>query len=400
MHKLYYIAVIIFAGLVMARIVSKLKLPNVTGYLLAGILIGPSILNLVPKDAASSMTIISEMALGFIAYGIGSEINFKRMKKVGKSLITITFLEALIPVLLVSISMIFIFKQPVAFSIVIGAIAAATAPAATIMVVKQYRAKGPVVDTLLPVVAMDDGVAIIAFGMAFTIAKSLISSTESFSIVRAILVPIWEIILALGLGLALGLVLSFIIPKTKDEDELLSVVVASIFIAIGFAELLNVSTLLVCMMLGITISNLAHNSLRAINVINRLTPPVFIIFFTLAGVELDFAVLKYAGLMGIGYVVIRSIGKVLGAYIGAKVTNANEMVQKYLGLTLLPQAGVAIGLSLIAEKLMPTHGSTIRTIILASTVIYELVGPLITKIALIKAGEIDVKKIGAKKTAV
>ena len=157
---------------------------------------------------------------------------------------------------------------------------------------------------------------------------------------------------------------------------------------------------LVCMMLGITISNLAHNSLRAINVINRLTPPVFIIFFTLAGVELDFAVLKYAGLMGIGYVVIRSIGKVLGAYIGAKVTNANEMVQKYLGSTLLPQAGVAIGLSLIAEKLMPTHGSTIRTIILASTVIYELVGPLITKIALIKAGEIDVKKIGAKKTAV
>lgn len=377
----------------MAKLVSKFKLPDVTGYLLAGLLIGPSILKLVPEDAANSLTIISEAALGFIAYSIGSEINFNHLKKVGKALITITFFEALLPVILVALSMVFIFKQSLAFSIVIGAIAAATAPAATIMIIRQYKAKGPVVDTLLPVVAMDDGVAIIAFGIAFTIAKSLINSGGQFSVVQAVILPIWEIILALGVGFVLGIVLCYIIPRVKGEDELLCAVIVSIFVSIGVADLLNVSTLLVCMMLGISVSNLSQNSVRALSIINRVTPPIYIAFFTLSGVELDLGILRFAGLMGIGYVVIRAIGKATGAYIGAKITNSHEMVQKYLGFTLLPQAGVAIGLSMIAQSVMPELGSTIRTIILASTVIYELVGPVIAKTALIKAGEIRLGEI-------
>lgn len=377
----------------MAKLVSKFKLPDVTGYLLAGLLIGPSILKLVPEDAANSLTIISEAALGFIAYSIGSEINFNHLKKVGKALITITFFEALLPVILVALSMVFIFKQSLAFSIVIGAIAAATAPAATIMIIRQYKAKGPVVDTLLPVVAMDDGVAIIAFGIAFTIAKSLINSGGQFSVVQAVILPIWEIILALGVGFVLGIVLCYIIPRVKGEDELLCAVIVSIFVSIGVADLLNVSTLLVCMMLGISVSNLSQNSVRALSIINRVTPPIYIAFFTLSGVELDLGILRFAGLMGIGYVVIRAIGKATGAYIGAKITNSHEMVQKYLGFTLLPQAGVAIGLSMIAQSVMPELGSTIRTIILASTVIYELVGPVIAKTALIKAGEIRLAEI-------
>lgn len=393
MNQLYYVAIIILSGMIMARLVSKFKLPHVTGYLLAGVLIGPSILNLVPKEAGDSLTIISEAALGFIAYSIGSEMNFKNLKKVGKSLITITIFEALIPAILVTLTMIYVFKQPLAFSIVIGAIASATAPAATIMVIKQYKAKGKIVDTLLPVVAMDDGVAIISFGIAFSIAKSLMKSGGSFSIIQAILIPLWEIILALGVGLAVGVVLCYLIPKIKGEDELLSAVIVSVFISIGFSQLLNISTLLVCMMIGITVSNLVHNSKRALNVINRITPPIFIAFFTLSGIDLNLGALKYAGLMGIAYVVVRSIGKILGAYMGARITNSNNTVQKYLGLTLLPQAGVAIGLSMIAQTVMPTMGSTIRTIILASTVIYELLGPYIAKTALIKAGEIDIKAL-------
>lgn len=388
MHVLFYVAVVVFSGIIMARLVSKAKLPHVTGYLLAGVLIGPSILNIVPKGVSIQLDVISEAALGFIAYSIGSEINFNHLKKIGKSLIAITFLEALTPVILVTLTMIYLFKQPVPFAIVLGSIAAATAPAATIMVIKQYKAKGSVVDTLLPIVAMDDGVAIISFGVAFTIAKSLVEAGGKFSIVQAVLVPIGEIILALGLGFAIGFLLCYFIPKIKGEDELLSVVLASIFAAIGIADLLNVSTLLVCMMVGITISNVSTNSKRALNIINRLTPPVYIAFFTIAGIELDLSVLRYAGLMGIGYIVVRSIGKAAGATIGAKITNSPKTVQKYLGFTLLPQAGVAIGLSMIAQTVMPEFGATIRTIILASTVVYELVGPVIAKTALIKAGEI------------
>ncbi len=390
MNKLYYIAIIILFGMIMGRVVSKFKLPKVTGYLLAGVLIGPSILNLVPKEAASSLAIISEAALGFIAYSIGSEMNFENLKKVGKSLIIITMFEALIPAVLVSLTMIYIFKQPLAFAITIGAIASATAPAATIMVIKQYEAKGPVVDTLLPVVAMDDGIAIICFGIAFSIAKSLMKAGGSFSIVQGIFMPIVEIIIAIGVGFTIGFILSYILPKIKGEDELLSFVIVSIFIGIGLAEFLNVSTLLVCMMIGITVSNFASNSFRAISIINRITPPLFIGFFTLSGIDLNLGALKYAGLMGLGYVIARSIGKISGAFIGSKITNRDENVQKYLGLTLLPQAGVAIGLSMIAETVMPSLGSTIRTIILASTVIYELFGPYIAKTALMKAGEIKI----------
>lgn len=390
MHQLYYVAVIILSGILMAKLVGKFKLPHVTGYLIAGILIGPSVLKLIPREAVGGFSIISEAALGFIAYSIGSEIKLEHLKKAGKTLITITLFESLTPVLLVTLAMIFIFKQPIPFSITIGAIAAATAPAATIMVIKQYKAKGPVVDTLLPVVAMDDGVAIIAFGIAFTIAKGLVKSGGQFSLVQAILLPIGEIILALALGFAIGLLLTYLMPKLKGEDELLSIVVALIFIAIGFAEFLNVSTLLVCMMTGITVANLSENSVKTLNVIDRITPPIFIAFFTLAGVELELGILRYAGLLGIGYIVFRTIGKSLGAYVGSRIAKAHINVQKYLGFTLLPQAGVAIGLSMVAQSVMPSLGGTIRTVILASTVIYELVGPLISKTALIKAGEIKI----------
>lgn len=390
MDKLFYMGIIIIAGLIMAKVISYLKLPNVTGYLVGGLIIGPSILGLIPHDVVSSFSIISEAALGFIAYGIGSEFNYKNLKAVGKGVIIITVFEALGAVLAVDLAMIFIFRQSVEFSIVLGAIAAATAPAATMMVVRQYKAKGPLVNTLLPIVAMDDAVGIILFGVSMAIAKSITSGKGSLSIGRAILCPSLEIIIALLLGLAIGIVVSFIGYKASGEDQLLCIVIAVVFIASGIANYLNVSSLLVCMMVGATVANLAPNSTRILSITDRFTPPLFIAFFTIAGADLNLSILKDVGVIGFGYIIVRVIGKIIGASTGAVVAKSPDVVKKYLGITLIPQAGVAIGLSLIAQTVLPDCGDAIRTIILSATVIYELIGPVVTKIAIKKAGEIGV----------
>lgn len=389
MHLLYYLGIILFSGIIIGKVVSFFKLPKVTGYLVAGVLIGPSILNLVPSDAAAKLTIIPDAALGFIAYSIGSEFNFENLKALGKRIFTITILEALGAVLLVDIVMIFIFKMSIPFSITLGSIAAATAPAATLMVIKQYKAKGPVVNTLLPVVAMDDAVGIIIFGISTTIAGALINNNSNFSVAKAIFVPILEIIYALFLGLIVGFVLSIISKKTEGEDQLLCITIAALFFTIGISTNLNISPLLSCMMVGATITNIAPTNSRTLSVIDRFTPPVFIAFFTIAGIELNLAMLTKVGFVGVGYIIARLIGKIFGAGIGSKLSNCPKTVQKYLGLTLVPQAGVAIGLAMMAETLMPKFGSSIRTIILSATVIYELIGPILTKTALIKAGEIS-----------
>ncbi|MBU5439926.1 cation:proton antiporter [Tissierella sp. MSJ-40] len=391
MHILFYVAIILLAGMGTAKILAKFKLPNVTGYLIAGLIIGPSILGLIPKDSTEQLSIISEVALAFIAYSIGSEFNLEHLKKVGKGIITITMFEALTAVVLVDLTMIFIFKQSVPFSIVLGAIAAATAPAATLMVVRQYKAKGPVVNTLLPVVAIDDAVGIMAFGISTTIAKSLINNSTNISIYGLVIYPLIEILGALILGFVMGLFLILISKKSKGEDELLSIVIAILFATAGIAIRFNFSSLLACMMVGATLTNLAPNNKKLFNAAEKFTPPIFISFFTIAGVQLNLSILKEVGLIGAGYVIIRVIGKMLGAYVGAKISDLPQTVQKYLGFTLIPQAGVAIGLSMIAQNILPlSYGAQIRTIVLAGTVVYELVGPLITKTALIKAGEINI----------
>ncbi len=392
MHILYYIAVILFSGIIMARIVSKFKLPNVTGYLLAGVIIGPSVLKLVPDNVTSSLSVISVAALGFIAYSIGSELNIEHLNKSGASIIWITLLEALGAVIIVDLAMIFIFRQPVAFSLVVGAIATATAPAATIMVIRQYKAKGPLVGTLLPVVAMDDAVAIIVFGLSTAVAHAITNADKNVAVWVSILSPIREIIIALLIGFLIGLGLSYFSRKAKGEEELLSFTIAAIFLTVGLSYLLDVSSLLACMMVGATISNMAYNKNRLFSVVDRFTPPIFIAFFTLAGAELKLNILRQVGLVGVGYIVFRVIGKMLGAYLGAKFTGAPAAVRKYLGLALIPQAGVAIGLSMIAEQILPGMGVVIRTIILSATVVYELIGPVAAKVALLKAGEITVKE--------
>lgn len=390
MHPLYYLSLILLAGLFLARIVNVFKLPNVTGYILAGMLIGPSFLGIIPREVVSSFNIISEAALGFIAYSIGGELSIKHLRRMGSSILVITLAESLGAVLVVIAAMALIFKQPLPFSFMIGSIAAATAPAATIMVIRQYNAKGPLVDTLFPVVALDDAVAIMVFGIAVGISQSLpMASTGVIAMIMLTGRLILEIFIALGLGLCVGLFLSVISRYLRGHDTLLSFAIACIFLTVGVASYFNVSSLLACLALGAAVTNLVYRSDRVLSVIDRFTPPIFVSFFAISGADLQISVLRQVGLLAIGYVIFRMIGKVLGSYLGAKWTNAPAVVQKYLGLALAPQAGVAIGLSLVAEKALPGIGIVLRNIILGSTVIYELIGPVVAKQALMMAGEIS-----------
>ena len=392
MNTLYYVAIVLLAGLLMAKLASRAKLPNVTGYLVGGLIIGPYLLKLIPKDVVGQMGIISEAALGFIAFSIGSEFSLKHLKQLGSGIITLTIVQALVTFAAVVVAVALVFGRSIEAALVIGAIGVATAPAATLLVIRQYNAKGPVVDTLIPVVAIDDAVGIIVFGLCMTLAKAKHFPSENVSLLMSIINPVWEIILALLIGTVLGIVLSFVAGKIKNEEELLGITIGVVLSGVALASKLNVSSLLLCMTIGAVLINLVTGSPKVFKLVDRFTPPIYVLFFTLSGADLDLNILRNVGLIGIGYIISRSIGKISGAYVGAKIIKSPPVVQKYLGITLLPQAGVAIGLSLVAQKVLPEFGASIRTIVLFSTLIYELLGPVLTKIALVKAGEIDISK--------
>ncbi|MCG8483010.1 MAG: cation:proton antiporter [Clostridia bacterium] len=390
MHVLFTIGIIILVGLIMGKLVSFIKLPHITGYLIGGLIIGPSFLGIIPHEDILELRIIAEIALGFIAYTIGCEFNFSSLKETGKSVIIITIFQALGAVVLVDLVMIFVFDLPVGFALILGAIATATAPGPILMIVKQYKAKGPVVDTLLPLVALDDALGIVIFGICTAIAQTLFAANVQLSISNMILLPAKEIGASVIIGVALGLILGYVISKVKEEDLIMPIIVSIIFIGVGLSHEFHASPILLCMILGGTVSNMVPHAkyLKVIYRIESFTPPIYIAFFTTAGVELDLEMVKTVGLIGSGYIVVRMIGKILGAYVGGVIAKSPDTVKKYLGLTLIPQAGVAIGLAMVAESVLgEPYGSEIRTIILAATVVYELIGPLMAKIAIFKAGE-------------
>lgn len=364
----------------------KIKLPNVTGYLIFGLLAGPYCFKLLSFEVVEQFSIIPEIALGFIAFSIGAEFKLSYLKQVGKAPVIIAFAEAFGAVLVVDMILL-ATGNDVAFSLVLGAIAAATAPAATLMVVRQYKAKGPVTSTLLPVVAIDDAVALMAFGLSVALAKA-ITSHGSASLVTTLLDPVIEIVGALIFGAILGVILKFATDWFTGRGNRLSVSVAMILICIGISNLAGFSPLLACMAMSSVYVNISKVSGKVFEQVDRFTPPVFMLFFFISGAELDIRILPAVGVIGILYVLFRVFGKILGAAFGAKISHAEPVVRKYLGYTLIPQAGVAIGLAGIAMSVVPEYGNKIKTIILCGTVIYELVGPVITKMALKKAGEI------------
>lgn len=389
MESIYALAVLIASGLIFSRLLGKFKFPDVTGYLIGGILIGPSVLGLLSQDQVKGMEVLSTIALSFIAFSIGSEMDLRAIKKMGSKIIIVTIFEALGAFLFVTASMLLIFKQDWAFSLAIGSISCATAPAATLMVIRQYKAKGPLVDVLIPVVALDDAVCIIAFGIASFMANALING-ESLNIATMVGKPLLEILMSIGLGTVAGFIYSLIAKKVRNDGENLSFTLAMIFLVTAAALKLNLSGLLTLMVMGVVITNVGHVNKRYLDLVNAITPPIFVCFFVLSGADLNLTNLKSVGIVGIGYVVSRVIGKYLGSMVSTKISGFDQSVQRNLGLTLVPQAGVALGLSLIAANIIHgDHGQYIRTIILGATIVYELIGPLLAKFALKRAGCIE-----------
>lgn len=383
------LAIALFLALLFSKLVKILKLPNVTGYLIAGLIAGPYCLKILSKDMITQLAIVPEVALGCIAFSIGAEFKLSYLKRVGKTPVIIAITEGIGATLLVSLVLI-LTGNDVAFSLILGAIASATAPAATLMVVRQYKAKGPVTNMLLPVVAIDDAVAVIAFGISVAIAKT-INSGESVSLWSTLLDPIIEIFGAIVFGVIFGFVLKYLTNWFTGRGNRLSAVIASIFLCIGVSKILGFSSLMACITMSAIYVNTSKVSETVFEQMDRFTPPIFMLFFFVSGADLDISILPSVGMIGLLYVVLRVAGKVLGVAFGSSITKVEPVVKKYLGYTLIPQAGVAIGLSAVAMTVVPEYGTQIRTIVLCGTVIYELFGPVATKIALKKAGEIQIR---------
>ena len=403
------IAIILLTGLLFGKLARVFKLPNVTGYLVGGVLLIvvfklTNIYQFFDKYK-EGLELIPTLALSFIAFSIGAEFEFSYLKVVGTKPIIIAIMEALGAVLFVLAGLLVlhlinpnIISVPVA--LMLSAIASATAPAATIMVIKQYKAKGEVTQNLLSVVAIDDAVALMLFGIMFAISNTITSTTD-VNIVWSIAKPLLEVIISLGIGFVAGFIITYLLKWFTGRGNRLCVVLVFLLILsvsdVIFTDLIGVdisiSTLLACMMAGAVFTNTNDNEkvTLVMELLDRFTPPLLIMFFVISGADLDLSSITKVGLIGVIYIIFRVIGKVGGAAIGAKVTRSSENVSKYLGWALVPQAGVAIGLSLVAVKSLGAsdpHAAIIRTVVLCATLVYELVGPFMSKLALKKAGEI------------
>lgn len=389
MNTLFSLSLAMIVGLLMTRIMKKINLPNVTGYLIAGLLVGPYCLNIFTTENVESYTVLTNAALGFIAFSIGGEFKLSSLKQLGAKIFLITLFEAVGATALVSTVMILLGINT-SLALVLGAIASATAPAATLMVVRQYKAKGPVTSTLLPVVAVDDAVCLMLFSILSSVAKT-VGKGDGFNIKETLVMPIVEILGSLVIGFAVGFVLSLATKFFLSRANRISLAVTAVFLGVGLSEMLGLSSLLLCMAIGAAMANFSKVSDAVMECTDRWTPPLFMLFFVISGAEFNFEVFKTVGLIGVLYLVLRSSGKYFGAMLGCALVKTEKNVKKYLGITLLPQAGVAIGMAQLSLTVIPEYGQQIRAVILCATLVYELVGPLLTKIALTKAGEIEKK---------
>lgn len=410
MSTLLSVSVALLAGLLMTRAFKPLKLPAVTAYLIAGVLIGPYCIGALGieglgfknAEAVGALSLISEVALGFIAFSIGNEFRLDDLKKTGRQATVIGIFQALVATLLVDISLYGIHllmpdKLTVPQLLTLGAIATATAPAATLMVVRQYKAKGPLTDLLLPIVALDDAVGLIVFAVSFGIARSLISG--AVDMVSIIINPLVEIICSLALGAVMGWILTQLERMFNSNTNRLNMSTAFVFLTVALSMLefhigpvhISFSPLLVCMMLGTIFCNICPLSEDLMGATDKWTSPLFALFFVISGAELELGVFAEISIVIIGlvYIIFRSLGKYFGSYASAKMTGCSPSISKYLGITLLPQAGVALGMCTIAAEQLPGQGSMIRNITLFAVLIYELFGPVCTRWALTKAGDIQ-----------
>ncbi len=408
MQILLSLSIALLAGLLLSRLAKLLQLPAVTAYLMAGILIGPyclgafnvSGLGFTSMQDVKSYSIICDVALGFIAFSIGNEFRLSQLKKIGKQATIVGIFQAVFTTLLVDAALILLHfaiptKLPLPAAITLGAIASATAPAATLMVVKQYKAKGPLTDILLPVVALDDAVGLVLFAISVGVAKALLNG--AVDVISIIVEPLLEVVLSIGLGGLMGFLFHWCERFFHSRSKRLSVSVAFVLMTIGLSMInftiggrvhVAFSSLLTCMMLGTVFCNVCDFSEELMDRVDRWTAPIFILFFVLSGAELELSVFTdfMIVLIGVVYILARSAGKYTGAFVSAKFAKCDDKIVKYLGVTLLPQAGVALGMALKSAELgLPI----IANITLFAVLVYELIGPLLTKIALLKAGDIN-----------
>ncbi len=413
MQTLLLLALALFAGLLMTRLFVKFRLPDVTAYLVAGIIIGPCVLGRlgVPclgfntSEQVDSLSMISDVALGFIAFAIGHEFRLSALKQTGKQATIIGILQAVFATIFVDFSLVALHFAmpdllPMPVAITLGAIAAATAPAATLMVVRQYKAKGPVTDVLLPVVALDDAVGLVIFAVSFGIAQSMKNGTTH--IAALIIEPLMEVILSVVFGGLVGMGLTWLERFFHSHRNRNALIVGSVVLTVAVSQLkipigpftFGFSSLLVCMMLGTVFCNFCPLSEDLMLQADRWSGPAITLFFVLSGAALDFSVFADLSvvLVGVVYILFRSLGKICGAHWSSILAKSPETVRKYLGITLLPQAGVALGMCSTAYRVLGgAEGTLIRNIVLFSVLIYELVGPSLTKWALTKAGDIQAK---------
>lgn len=381
------VAVMLIAGYVMSRLTKKLKLPNVTGYIIAGILIGPYCINIIPANVVEGMSFLADIALAFIAFSTGEFFKMSTLKKNGGKNIVITVFEALLASIVVFMVMYFALGLSLPFSIVLGALAAATAPASTMMTIRQTNSKGDFVDTLLQVVALDDVVGLVAFSVAIAVATASLAGTVTAG---NVLLPIVYNIVAFVVGGLLGFLLKLLISKRSTDNRLI-IAVATIFGFCGICSFMDVSPLLGCMAMGTVYMNTSNDD-KLFKQLNYFSPPILLLFFVRSGVNFKLDALVSTGesvggvsllVIGVVYFFVRILGKYGGSFLGCLVTKKDKKVRNYLGLALIPQAGVAIGLATLASRTIGGDtGSALETIILASSVLYELIGPACAKLAL------------------
>ena len=411
MNELLNISVAMFAGLMLTRLGNKFRLPDVTAYLVAGVLIGPSLLgglNILGLgfhsfEELETLGVISDMALGFIAFSIGNEFRLSQLRETGRQALVIGILQAVITTLIVDCALLgvhFLFPAVLSIpaAITLGAIAAATAPAATLMVVRQYKAKGKLTDLLLPIVALDDAVGLILFAVSFGVARAL--GSGSVDIYGVLVNPLLEILCSLLLGALAGFVLSKLEPIFHSNRNRVAMSISFVFLTVALSMLklpagkatIGFSSLLVCMMLGSVFCNLCPLSDEIMHNADRWSAPLLVLFFVISGAELELGVFARLSsvLVGLVYIVSRSLGKYFGARESSRMVGCDKKVVDYLGITLLPQAGVALGMCVTAAQL-PGDGPMIRNIVLFAVLVYELLGPVATKWALTKAGDIQPK---------
>ena len=392
------IGVMITVGLLGGVLSNRFKFPRVTGYILVGIVLSPSVLNLVSRTTIDNLDIITHAALGIVAYLIGASLHLESIRKLGMSIAWITPAQSLGAWLVVTLAIAFLASPILAvpgatfmnnylpMALVIGAIASATAPAVTMAVIREFKAKGPLTTTLLAVVAIDDAIAVIAFAIAVGIAQPLVSGGGGMSLYHMLAVPSLEIVQSIGIGAAFGFALIYMAKLVKTRALLLTVVLGMIMLCTGVTNFLGISLIMANMAIGFIVTNRVKDG-EPIVVVESIEDIVFAVFFVLAGMHFDASIVRTAGILAALVFGVRFAGKYLGTRIGARISHASDAVEKYLGFALVPQAGVAIGLALLAKSIFPTLGSIMFNVVLVSVIINEVVAPPLTKYAIFKAGE-------------